>query len=56
MGGMESDMMEVLSVLALFGGTFAFIGFGLHCGSKYIDRMMLGPPLDPTKPIVRKGK
>lgn len=36
-------MMEALSVVALFGGVFAFIGLGLHFGTKYIDRM-LGPP------------
>ncbi len=47
-------MLEALSVLALFGGTFAFIGCGLYFGSKYIDRMLLvQPPPDPNKPIVR---
>jgi hypothetical protein len=35
--------MEALSVIALFGGTFAFISTGLHLGSKYIERT-LGPP------------
>lgn len=31
-------MKETLSVLALFGGTFAFIALGLHFGFKWIDK------------------
>jgi hypothetical protein len=51
----EVNMMEALSVIALFGGTFAFIGLGIHFGAKYIDRMLLvQPPADPKKPIVRR--
>jgi hypothetical protein len=50
-------MMEALSVIALFGGTFAFIGLGLYFGSKYIDRMLpVQPPADPNKPIVRRTR
>jgi hypothetical protein len=33
-------MIEFLAVAALFGGTFAFIGFGLYFGSKWIDKKL----------------
>jgi hypothetical protein len=47
-------MLEALSVLALFGGTFAFIALGLHFGFKWIDKMLHYHPIDPGKPIVRR--
>lgn len=47
-------MLETLSVLALFGGTFAFIALGLHFGFKWIDKALHYQPLDTSKPIVRK--
>ena len=48
-------MIEAISVIALFGGTFAFIWLGIYFGTKYIERMLLvQPPIDPNKPIVRR--
>lgn len=47
-------MMETLSVLALFGGTLAFIALGLHFGFKWIDKKLHYRPIDPSKPIVRR--
>lgn len=47
-------MLEALSVIALFGGTGAFIWAGLHFGSKWIDKKLHYHPPDPTKPIVRR--
>jgi hypothetical protein len=48
-------MMKALTIIALFGGTFAFIRLGVYFGSKYIDRMLcVRPPADPDKPIVRR--
>lgn len=40
------------TVVGLIGGTASAIWLGIHYGSKWVDRMLCVPPLDPNKPIV----
>lgn len=47
--------MKYLAMFGIIGGTGTLIWLGIHFGSRWIDRTLgVHPPLDPSKPIVRK--